>query len=111
MSSNSFDPRKIVQLLTQGTRQMDASTLSALTRARQNALKTQSVQVHVAKLSTGRWTPSLIPHSAPQWLVTVVLVAILMVATGYWQHAQEQQISELDVAILTDDLPIEVFVD
>jgi len=40
-----------------------------------------------------------------------LLVAILMFAAGYWQHAQEQQISEIDVAILTDEMPIEVFVD
>lgn len=109
--TTELDPGKIAQLLTQGTRRLDASTLSALTGARQNALKSQSVHAPVAALSTGRWTHSLIPHSAQQWLVTGLLVAIFVFAAGYWQHAQEQQISELDVAILTDELPIEVFVD
>jgi len=109
--TNELDPGKIARLLTQGTRQMDTSTLSALADARQNALKRQSVRAPVVALSTGRWTHNLIPHSAQQWLVTGLLVAIFVVAAGYWHHSQEQQISELDVAILTDDLPIEVFVD
>lgn len=110
--TTGLDPGKIARLLTQGIRQLDTTTLAALADARQNALKRQSVRAPVAALSTGRWTHSLIPHpSVQQWLVTGLLVVIFVVAAGYWQHAQEQQISELDVAILTDDLPIEVFVD
>ena len=109
--TTELDPRKIAQLLTQATRQLDATTLSALVDARQNALKRQSVRAPVFTLSAGRWTHDLMPHSAHQWLFTGLIVVILAVSAGYWQHAQEQQISELDVAILTDELPIEVFVD
>jgi hypothetical protein len=39
-----------------------------------------------------------------------LLAAILFEGTSYWQNVQEQQIDETDVAILTGDLPIEVFV-
>lgn len=106
-----LDPKKISQLLTQSTRQLNQATLSALTDARRNALKRQSAHSPVFALTTGRWTHSLIPHSAQQWLATGLLAAMLLVVAGYWNHAQEQQISELDVAILTDDLPIEVFID
>ncbi|MEO8332336.1 MAG: DUF3619 family protein [Gallionella sp.] len=109
--TNELNPVKIAQLLTQGTRQLNTNTISALADARQNALKRQLVRAPVAALSTGRWTHNLLPHSLQQWLVTGLLVFILMITAGYLQHAQEQQISELDVAILTDDLPIEVFVD
>lgn len=109
--TTELDPGKIARLLTQGSRQLDANTMSALADARRNALKKQSVHAPVFTLSTGRWTHSLIPHSAQQWMSAALLVAILAAAAGYWQHAHEQQISELDVAILTDDLPIEVFVD
>ena len=35
----------------------------------------------------------------------------LLAAEKQLNSAQEQQIADLDVAILTDDLPIEVFVD
>jgi len=109
--TTKLDPGKVAQLLTQSSRQLDNSTLSALAEARQNAIERQLVRSSVAVLSTGRWTHNLIPHSGQQWLATGLLVAILMFSAGYWQHAQERKISELDVAILTDELPIEVFVD
>jgi len=109
--TTKLDPVKIAQLLTQSSRQLDTTTLSALADARQNALKRHRVRAPAFALSTGRWTYNLIPHLGQQWLATGLLVAILVLAAGYWQHAQEQQISEIDVAILTDELPIEVFVD
>jgi len=109
--NTKFDPIKIAKLLTHSTRQLDTSTLSALADARNNALKKLSVRSPVLTLSTGRWSHGLMPHSAQRWLVAGMLVAILVFMAGYWQHAQEQQISEIDVAILTDELPIEVFVD
>jgi len=112
-----LDPGKIAQLLTQSTRQMDAGALSALIDARQNALKRQSVRSPVFALApasahtSARWTDRLMPHSAQPWIAAGLLAAILVAGTSFWHHAQEQQISELDVAILTGDLPIEVFVD
>jgi hypothetical protein len=35
----------------------------------------------------------------------------VVAGTNFWQPSEEQQISELDVAILTDEMPLEVFVD
>jgi hypothetical protein len=115
--TNDLDPGKIAQLLTQGTRQMDAGTVSALVNSRQNALKRQSVRASVFSLNPAsahmsvRWADRLIPHSAQPWVAGALLIAVLMAGTGYWQSVQEQQIDETDVAILTDELPIEVFVD
>jgi hypothetical protein len=109
--TNELDPRKIIQLLTLSTRQLDEATLSALVNARQNALKRQSVRAPVFALDTGRGTHSLKPVSIHQWVIAGLIVAMLIVGTSYWHHVQEEQISELDLAILTDDLPIEVFVD
>lgn len=115
--TNELDPRRIAQLLTQSTRQMDEAILSALVNARQNALKRQSVHAPVFSLTpasahtSAHWTDRLIPHSAQPWIATGLLVAVLIAGTSYWQNVQEQQIDETDVAILTDDLPIEVFVD
>ena len=110
-----LDPGKIAQLLTQSSRQLDEVTLSALFNARQNALKRQSVRAPVFTLapasSHAHWTDRLVPHSAQPWVAAALLIATLIVGMGFWQHVQEQQINELDVAILTDDLPIEAFVD
>jgi type VI protein secretion system component VasF len=109
--TKNLDPSKIAQLLTLSTRQLDENTLSALSSARQNALKKQVVRAPVFALNTGRETHSLIPDSVQQWVVAGLLVAMLIVGMSFWHHVQEQQIDELDVAILTDDLPIEAFVD
>src|SRR5450759_4430011 len=103
--TNELDTRKIAQLLTQSNRQLDEATLSALINARQNALKRQSVRAPVFALTptsahtSARWTDRLIPHSAQPWIAGL-LAAVLVAGTSYWQHVQEQQIGELDVAIL-----------
>ena len=109
--TTNIDPRKIAQLLTLSTRQLDESTVSALHNARQNALKRQSVRAPAFALVTSRGTHRLMPDSIQQWVFAGVLIAMLIAGTSYWQQVQEQQISDIDVAILTDDLPIEVFVD
>jgi Protein of unknown function (DUF3619) len=115
--SDELDPGKIAQLLTQSTRQLDAVTISALVNARHNALERQSVRApvfthaRVSVLTSVHWANRLIPHSAQPWIAGGLLIAVLIAGTSYWQNIQEQQIDETDVAILTDELPIEVFVD
>lgn len=114
--TNSLNPEKIIQLLTKSTQQLDETTLSALADARQNALKHQSVRAPVFALTSAaahtsvRWVDRFIPHAAQPWIAAGLLVAVLLAGTSYWQHVQEQQIDETDVAILTGDLPIEVFI-
>lgn len=116
-NSSELNLNKIAQLLNQSTRQMDGQVLSALNLARHNALERQSAYAPAFALAgasspgTARWTHWLIPHSTRQWIAAGVLAAAVIGGAGAWHHAQEQQISELDVAILTDELPIEVFVD
>ena len=115
--TNGLDTGKIAQLLTQSTRQLDAATISALFNARQNALELQSSRASVLTLNPAsahtpaRWSERLIPHSAQPWIAGALLIIVLLAGTGYWQTVQEQQIDETDVAILTDELPMDVFVD
>ena len=104
-------PERIARLLTLATQQLETGTLIALRRARNAALERQSLREPVFALSAGYGAHWLMPHSAHQWVATAILfVALLFGGAGYWQHAQENDISHLDVAILTDDLPLEVFV-
>ncbi|MCG6934243.1 MAG: DUF3619 family protein [Gallionella sp.] len=114
--SNELNPVKIAQLLTKSAQQLDNATLSALEKARHKALERQSTRVPVLTFTsasghaTARWADRLIPHSAAPWIAAVLLAAILLAGTSYWKNVQEQQIDDTDVAILTSDLPIEVFV-
>lgn len=111
MNKNPNAPEAIAKLLTRATQQLDGRTVVALRQARNVALERQSLSKPVFSLSTGNahW---LMPHSAHQWVATVILlVATLVGGVNYWQHTQEHDLDHLDVAILTDDLPLEVFVD
>ncbi len=109
--TTKLDQGKIARLLTQSSMQLDDDTLSQLANARHNALSRQRVYAPVAALGGGSWVHHIVPRSGNQWLLTGALVVLLVFTAGYLQHAQDQQISEIDVAILTDDLPIDVFVD
>ncbi|MGA8862560.1 MAG: DUF3619 family protein [Gallionella sp.] len=114
--TNELNPAKVIQLLIKSTQSLDGATLSALASARQNTLKKHSVRVPGLKVASAsehssvHWIDRMIPHAAIPWVAAGLLVAILLGGTGYWQHVQEQQIDETDVAILTGDLPIEVYV-
>lgn len=110
-NSRDIAPERIAQLLTRAALRLDDNTVAALRRARNVALERQSLSKPVFALSTGHSMHWLAPHSAHQWVATIILlVAILFGGLSYWQHAHENDLSHLDVAILTDDLPMEVFV-
>lgn len=108
--TDELTPKEIAQLLTYSSRQLNSGTLTALSKAREVALQRHSSRAPVVTLATGRWAHFLFPLSH-QWMPAALLAVTFAVGVGYWHHTQEQQIDELDVAILTDDLPIEVFVD
>ena len=117
--STELDTSKVAQLLNLGTRQMNAGVLSALSKARLAALDRQAVCVPAYTLAPsgvmytymGRWTPGAMLHSAQHLAIVILLAAIVVSGMGHWYHVEEQRIGELDVAILTDELPVEVFVD
>ena len=109
-NSRDIAPERIAKLLTRAAQQLDDDTVAALRQARNAALQRQSLSKPVFALSTGHNIRWLMPHSTQQWVAAIILfVAILFGGLSYWQH--ENDLSHLDTAILTDDLPLEVFVD
>lgn len=109
-NSRDIAPERIARLLTRAAQQLDDDTVAALRRARNVALQRQSLSRPVFALSTAHSIRWLMPHSTQQWVAAIILfVAILFGGVSYWQH--ENDLSHLDTAILTDDLPLEVFVD
>ena len=111
-SPRGVAPERIAQLLTRAAQQLDENTVATLCRARGTALERQSQNKPVFELSTGRGIHWLAPHSSSHRItVIIILMAIFFGGLSYWQHAHENDIARLDAAILTDDLPLEVFVD
>jgi hypothetical protein len=114
--TQSINPEKIAQLLTKSTQHLNKATLSALANSRENALQRQGARAPAFSLAShsahtsARWGGRLISHATQIWIATGLLAIVLLAGTSYWQHVQEQQNDDTDVAILTGDLPIDVFV-
>lgn len=105
MKKQHISHREIASLLTQSSDQLDENILCALQQSRALALQ-RAHQPAYSLSAIGHH--AYMPHTPSQWLATVILLAAIIVgAFGYWQNPQ---ISE-DIDILTDDLPIEAFVD
>lgn len=105
------NPGRIAMLLTRAAGQLDGDTVTALRRARNIALNRQALRKPAFALSTGHGAHWPVPHSTHQWAAAVLLMAILAAGMSYCHHESKYETSHLDVAILTDDLPMEVFVD
>lgn len=104
--------KRVAGLLTRATEQLDSGTMSALRHARHAALERQHRNMPALALNTGHHIQWPIPHSPHQWaVVAILLVSILVGSASYWQHVREHEATHLDLAILTDDMPMEVFID
>lgn len=110
--SQSIDPKRVTALLTHAVSQLDGNTLTALKRARGIALERQVSNRSVMVSNTGWGMHWPMFFSVRQWLmVSLLVMAVLVGYMSYWHHEQESEISQTDVAILTDDMPLEVFID
>lgn len=109
--SDDIAPEHIARLLSLAAQQLDDGTVAALRQARQRALARQAVSRPVFALDAGHHLRWPVPHTARQWMAAAVLLAALAGGISYWHHARELEASHLDIAILTDDLPMEVFID
>jgi len=105
------------QLLNNSTTQLDYGTLDKLHTARRTALQYQQTRQPAPVLS---WLNEhgLIhhhhghhSHKALNFGMAVLLVAVLIGGVSYWQHSYEHDHSDIDIAILTDDLPVDMYVD
>ena len=109
---NSNSPESIARQLTHAAGQLDSDTVVALQRTRNVALAKQVQHQHVLELAGGHGIYRLMPHSPYQWLAAIILLGAILVSTAsYWHHEREHEVSHLDIAILTDDMPMEIFVD
>jgi hypothetical protein len=106
----------IRQQLNCSSAKLDRPTLMRLRGARMQAL------AHYDARNTSRsfvWLRALAGlghntrfHRNNYYLATVLLcIALLCGGIGYWQNVTEHDSSDVDIAILTDDLPIEAYVE
>ena len=113
---NDTDIRLIKELLETSARQIKPETLEKLRGARTRALDHQRVSGTIPVLSwLGPNTGKNNAFHMSRWAnlaIVVLFVACLISGATFWHnYSTEREIGDLDVAILTGDLPIHVYLD
>jgi hypothetical protein len=114
--NRKLNPHDIAKLLDQSAAKLNQATVDGLTSARRAALQHQLIK-HPAPVMAWLTEHGLVQHHSAQhhklfnWGMAVLLVAMLFSAALYMQQSYEHDHSETDIAILTDDLPIDVYID
>ncbi len=91
------------QLLNRSLGQLDQSTVAALREARERALSRHAAH------ERAQWGFGSVRRPAATWLATLLIVAGVFGGMAYyWQQTHDN--SETDLAILTDDMPADVYV-
>lgn len=94
----------IRQLLNRSLAQIEQPALASLKNAREQALLR-----HAPNGANSLWKSSKKRHAAVAWAVTLLLIVSLFGGvTYYWQQTNDN--SDIDLAILTDDMPVDVYV-
>ena len=106
----NLTPRDAGQLLARSAAQLDPRTANRLQSARENALRHQRTQ---AQPSLAHWLGGdMLARSriSPNWGWAVLLVVVIFGGSLYWQNENEHDHAEIDIAILTDELPVDMYV-
>lgn len=106
----------IQHLLNRSTSDLSTDTLDKLQRARRTALQHQQISqpnaVHawLSQHEVIGHHPSS-QHRVLNWGLAALFAVVLVSGVSYWQHTTERDHSAIDIAILTDDLPVHMYVD
>ena len=111
-----WNPEPIKQLLNRSLAQLDQPTLARLRAARMHALnryEARGAPLPLFAWAGGHviWHASAHRHRIYYWIGTILLAASLFSGLVYWQQAMDNDISDVDIAILTDDLPLQYYLD
>jgi hypothetical protein len=112
----NWNPEPIKQLLNHSLAQLDQPTLARLRSARAQAL--DRYERHNVTLPLFAWVgehticrASAHRHSSYYRMGVLLFVVSLFSGIAYWQLTMDNDTSDEDIAILTDDLPIQYYID
>ncbi len=112
--NNKLNTESIRQLLNRSSSQLGQPTLARLRDVRMQALARYDARSTAPAFA---WAGALNGYghgshrSHYYWAAAVLFVALLFSGATYWQHVTEHDNSDVDIAILTGDLPIDVYVE
>jgi hypothetical protein len=114
--NKKWNSEPVKHLLNCSLAQLDQSTLARLRSARVQALnryeaRSSTVPLFVWASEHAIWHASAHRHRIYYWAGIILLAASLFSSIAYWQQAVDNDTSDEDIAILTDDLPIQYYVE
>jgi len=114
MTINQRQLSTIKNALNRSTDGLNAHVLGKLATSRHQALS-RSKQAHqfTAEHSGGtimRLRAMTLHHEARLWIGIALIIIFSVAAHQYWEHSNDDH-ADIDFAILTDELPIDVYVD
>ena len=113
--NKTLKTREIGRLLDRSADLLDQTTLDKLQSARRTALKyqqkTQPAPVLAWLAEHGLIHHHSFGHKYVGFGMAMLLAAVLFGGTAYWQYAGEHDHADIDIAILTDDLPVDMYVE
>lgn len=109
--NQKLSPEQIKQLLNRSLTRIDQPALARLRDAREQALARYDARRTTPAFALAGYWHAASSHRKSNYLAVAVLIAALLFGgITYWHH-EHHDVSEVDIAILTDDLPIEMYVD
>jgi len=105
--------QKIALVLDQSTRDMGGDTVAKLATAREQALAGYQVAPGWKFAWAGPWTSQSSERPGLRYVLPIALLILGLVSIGYWHSGtwQNNELADLDVRLLTDDLPIDAYLD
>ena len=106
---------RIVQQLDRGVERLDPATCQRLAAARKVALSHYRERPEPA--FGFAWALNAISHRGGQrpygarYLIAVAALVLGLIGFAYWQTTTPNDFSEIDVNLLTDDLPVNAYLD
>jgi Protein of unknown function (DUF3619) len=114
MNPNSLNTESVRQVLNRAANGLDNATLEKLHDARAEAMvrfdarhRTVPVFAWAGMGRFGYYAQNRIYFLAG----AVLLAAVLFGAASYWQQSAERESLDVDLAILTDDVPMDVYIE
>lgn len=113
MNNQFLNTQRAKFLLNRSVADLAPSTLAQLRSAREQALAHRRVAASAPVFAglNGNWHESFQQHKQMYFAATLLLIACLFSGAAYWQHGNDHDNTEVDIAILTDELPVDVYVD
>jgi Protein of unknown function (DUF3619) len=107
---------KIVQRLDDGVENLNETTRQRLAAARKAALS--HYRQRPEPVFGLAWAPAALSRlggmqrlQGARYLIAVAALVLGLIGFAYWQSLQSNDFSDIDVRLLTDDLPIDAYLD